>query len=103
MFSVPRDHDRGELCRHKHRPNRGQQLLVPDLSAGNLPDGAVKFLGIRKVDCRNIADGAASDLLGQNLHTQPDARKDNQLRPGIETIHIFRGIGLGISALLRLA
>jgi hypothetical protein len=43
------------------------------------------------------------NLLRQHLHAESNAREDDQLGPRIEAVDIFRGIGFGVSALLRLA
>ena len=70
MFSVPARPRQGRTAWNQHRPNRGQQFLVSDFGARNLPDGAVEILGIGEVDRGDVADGTAGNFLRQNLHAQ---------------------------------
>src|ERR1700677_3124832 len=60
VFRAPRPGQR-RSAGDQHRTYRGQQFLIPDLGARNLPDGAIQILGIGKVDRGNIADGAAGN------------------------------------------
>ena len=77
-------------------------LLLRELRAGDLADGATEFLRVCEVDGFNSGDGLGGDGVGIELRVHGDARQDTELGSGIEAVDVRGGVGLGVTKLLRI-
>ena len=85
----------------EHGTDGGSEAAFDLLGARNLANGAAEIARITEVDGGDGGDGPGNDLLGIDLHAQRKAHEDGELGAGVESAHVFSGVGLGVAFGLR--
>ena len=91
----------GRFDGHQAGLDRGVDLAVAGLGAGDLADGAAELVGVDEIDGADGADGVAGDCIRLHDGAQADAGENDQLGAGVVAIHIVGGVGFGKAGLLR--